>query len=149
MVYWFTGQPGHGKTKLGEKLKHHLETNGTKPVIQVDGDDLRELFKNKDYSKEGRIKNITFAQGMSKFLNNKGYDVVVSVVSPYRDIREDFKKDMGDDIMEFYVNTTEIRGKEHFHVIDYEPPLSNYINVDTTKDTPRKSLLKIIEHLKP
>ena len=58
MVYWFTGQPGHGKTVLSKMLIEYLEDNKEKQVIHIDGDDLREIFQNKDYSKEGRIKNI-------------------------------------------------------------------------------------------
>ena len=58
MIYWFTGQPGSGKTVLSVLLKDYLEKNYLKNVIHIDGDDLREIFENKDYSKEGRIKNL-------------------------------------------------------------------------------------------
>jgi adenylylsulfate kinase len=92
MIYWFTGQPGHGKTVLCNHLKEYLEKNHEGPLMHIDGDDLRDIFKNKDYSKEGRIKNITFAQGLAKFLNNKGFTVLVSLVAPYRDVRESFKE---------------------------------------------------------
>jgi len=82
MIYWFTGQPGAGKTVLSKALKEYLETNYYKKVIHIDGDDIREIFDNKDYSKEGRYKNITLAQQITKFLYLKGFDVVVSLVSP-------------------------------------------------------------------
>ena len=52
MIYWFTGQPGAGKTVLGKKLHSFLKTekrNWRKSVFHVDGDDLRELTINKDY----------------------------------------------------------------------------------------------------
>jgi adenylylsulfate kinase len=95
MIYWFTGQPGHGKTVLCNHLKEYLETNRPwNNIIHIDGDDLRGIFNNQDYSKEGRIKNITFAQGLAKFLNKKGFTVLVSLVAPYRDVRESFKQDM-------------------------------------------------------
>ena len=47
MIYWFTGQPGAGKTVLGTKLKEFLQTekrNWRKDVFHIDGDDLI-LFK--------------------------------------------------------------------------------------------------------
>jgi len=28
MIYWFTGQPGHGKTTLAKAMVAHLETRG-------------------------------------------------------------------------------------------------------------------------
>ena len=57
MIYLFTGQPGSGKTTLGKKLQIWLQTdkkNWRKSVFHIDGDQLRELFPNTDYSKEGR-----------------------------------------------------------------------------------------------
>ena len=60
-IYWFTGQPAHGKTVLGKKLVELLRTekrNWRKNVFHLDGDDLRELTINKDYSEQGRINNI-------------------------------------------------------------------------------------------
>ena len=127
MIYWFTGQPGAGKTVLATELKKELLNS-----FHVDGDDLREIFDNKDYSESGRRKNISLAQQLSHFLHNKGCDVVVSLVSPYKDQREEFKEKMGDDIKEIYVHTTEIRGREIFHVENYQKPTTNFIDIDTT-----------------
>jgi adenylylsulfate kinase len=147
MVYWFTGQPGHGKTVLSTMLKDYLETEHNKQVIHIDGDDLRNIFQNKDYSKEGRIKNITFAQGLAKFCHLKGFDVVVSVVAPYKEVRDAFKEDMGDDMVELYVHTTEPRERDHFHSEDYVPPSEDFIDVDTTEDSPEASLVYILSRL--
>jgi adenylylsulfate kinase-like enzyme len=147
MIYWFTGQPGHGKTVLSSMLKDYLEDEKGKQVIHIDGDDLREIFQNKDYSKEGRIKNITFAQGLAKFCHLKGFDVVVSVVAPYKDVRDSFKEDMGQNMFELYVHTTEVRERDQFHSPDYVAPTENFIDVDTTEDTPEASLVSILSEL--
>lgn len=147
MIYWFTGQPGHGKTVLSSMLKDYLEDEKGKQVIHIDGDDLREIFQNKDYSKEGRIKNITFAQGLAKFCHLKGFDVVVSVVAPYKDVRDSFKEDMGQNMFELYVHTTEVRERDQFHSPDYVAPTENFIDVDTTEDTPEASLVYIINEM--
>jgi adenylylsulfate kinase-like enzyme len=85
MIYWFTGQPGHGKTVLAKTLNEKYFKN---KAFHVDGDDLREIFDNKDYSEVGRRKNIELAQHISHFLNNKGENVIVSLVSPYKDQRD-------------------------------------------------------------
>jgi adenylylsulfate kinase len=140
MIYWFTGQPGSGKTVLSVLLKDYLEKNYLKNVIHIDGDDLREIFENKDYSKEGRIKNIVFAQQLAQFCHTKGFDVVVSLVSPYKEVRESFKDKMKNNIQEIYVHTTDIRGRENFHVEDYEAPTDEFIEVDTTYETPVESI---------
>jgi len=132
MIYWFTGQPGAGKTTLAKALKETLEMQNSKEVIHIDGDDIRSIFNNTDYSRVGREKNIQLAQQIAHFLSMKGLDVVVSLVSPYLAQREEFKKRMGSSLQEIYVHTTEIRGREKFHVEDYEKPETNFIEVDTT-----------------
>ena len=147
MIYWFTGQPGHGKTTLCVLLKDYLESKKGEEIIHIDGDDIREVFLNKDYSKEGRIKNITFAQNLAHFCQHKNFDSVVSLVSPYKDIRDSFKERMGENIREIYVFTEEERGRENFHVQDYEAPSENYLPIDTTGKTPEESLEEIIRAL--
>ena len=130
MILWFTGQPGSGKTSIA-KMIHHKDTfDGT--TIVVDGDELRKLYDNKDYTREGRTNNMEDVHKLVKFLNHKGFIVLVSLVSPYRDIRERFKTEMGKRLVEFFVHTDEKRGREHFFVDDYEPPLENFIDLDTT-----------------
>ena len=128
MVYWFTGQPGAGKTSIAKSLIEKLPTN----TFHVDGDDLREIFNNKDYSESGRRKNIELAQHLAHFLHNKGTNVIVSLVSPYRDQREDFKNILKSSIIEIYVHTDHIRGREDFHVKNYEEPIDNFLDMDTS-----------------
>jgi adenylylsulfate kinase-like enzyme len=145
-IYWFTGQPGAGKTVLAKLLQARFEWM-RQDVFHIDGDDLRDLIQNKDYSKEGRIKNIELAQSIAKYLYNKNNNVVVSLVSPYLDIREKFKQDMGADIVEIYVHTTDIRGREQFHVPDYEVPTSNFISIDTTGKTDIESFKHLLTQI--
>jgi len=144
MIYWFTGQPSHGKTVLANKLKDQSLPSS----FRIDGDEMRELFTNKDYSINGRVINVGTAQKISHYLNNQGYDVIVSLVSPYIDQREDFKKLMGDDLKEIYVHTSEPRERDHFKAIAYIPPTKNYIDIDTTNDTPEESFNKLVKKLK-
>lgn len=129
MIYWFTGQPGAGKTTLCQYLKLN---KFKRKCMHIDGDDLRDLFHNKDYSEEGRRKNIERAQTIAQYLNAKGYTVLVSVVSPYRDQREAFKKMLGNQLVEVYVHTSNDRGRNDFQVQEYEAPEENYIEIDTT-----------------
>lgn len=145
MVYWFTGQPGAGKTVLAKALQDHLKKQ--QEVFHIDGDDLRDLIQNKDYSKEGRIKNIELAQSIAKYLHNKNHNVVVSLVSPYLEVREQFKQDLKTDIKEIYVYTSDVRGREQYHVTDYRQPQTNFISVDTTGKTVEESFKLLLEQL--
>jgi adenylylsulfate kinase-like enzyme len=146
MIYWFTGQPGSGKTVLARYLHSYLKM---KPFM-IDGDEIRALFQNKDYSIKGRIANIDAAQKIAHYLHNQGKDVIVSLVSPYIDQREEFKKVMGFALTEILVhyNVAEIRrGREEYHVMDFQKPNYDFIDIDTTTDTPAMSIQKILEHV--
>ena len=145
MIYWLTGQPGAGKTTLVKMLYTHLHP--MKPMI-VDGDDIREIFNNKDYSEAGRRKNVELAQHLAHFIHNKGGVALVSLVSPYKDQRDSFKQLIGDDnIKEIYVHTTQDRGREHFFVEGYQPPIENFIDCDTTIDNEFQSYRKLLQKL--
>jgi adenylylsulfate kinase len=150
-IYWFTGQPGAGKTVLATKLHNFLKSekrNWRRDVFHLDGDDLRELTVNKDYSEQGRINNIRNAQMIVEYLHNNGCDVVVSLVAPYKWLRDEFKDKIGrGDFQELYVHTTEERERDKFHVKDYEPPVNDFMDIDTTKDSPNISFSKIINQL--
>ncbi len=151
MVYWFIGQPGAGKTILGKKLHSFLKTekrNWRRSVFHLDGDNLRDLTINKDYSEKGRKNNIKNAQMIVEFIHNNDCDVVVSLVAPYRKLREQFKKRIGyENFQEFYLHCTDKRERDHFHTKDFEAPEIEFIDIDTTKDSPESSFSKIINHL--
>ena len=144
MIYWFTGQPGHGKTTLAKAMLDHLAVEGV-DAFHVDGDDLRALTTNADYSRGGRENNIRRAQLLAHYLQSKGHTVVVSLVAPYRDIREELKA--AADVTEVYVHTTETRGREEKHASDYEAPLTNFIDIDTTGKSVEESLQEVIAAL--
>ena len=142
MIYWFTGQPGHGKTTLAKAMLSHLASQGIE-AFHVDGDDLRALTTNADYSRGGRENNIRRAQLLAQYLQSKGQTVVVSLVAPYRDIREELKATA--DVTEVYVHTTETRGREEKHASDYEAPLDNFIDIDTTGKSVEDSLQEVLD----
>ena len=150
MTYWFTGQPAHGKTVLGRKLHRYLQTekkNWRKDVFHLDGDHLREITVNKDYSEQGRINNIRNAQMICEYLHINDCDVVVSLVAPYKWLRDEFKERMGDEVVEIYVHTSEPRERDHFKVEGYEPPTEAFIDIDTTEDSPDISFAKLLKEV--
>ena len=65
------------------------------------------------------------------------------MVSPYRWLREGLKgagkgvhwrgSQPKFKVLEVYCHTTEIRGKEDYFVEDYEPPFTNFLDMNTDK----------------
>lgn len=145
MILWLTGQPGSGKTTISNMLLEYykLKTNN---VIHIDGDNLREITNNYDYTIEGRFKNILNAQMIARFLHYNNFIVIVSLVSPYLDLRESFKKELENKLIEIYVHCDSPR-KEN-QVKEYQPPKTNFINVDTTNKTINQTVKYIINKVK-
>lgn len=149
MIFILTGQPHSGKTTLAKHLKNAIENSyGHRKVFHIDGDDLREILNNKDYSEQGRRKNIETAHAIAKYLQKQSsfVDVVISLVSPFRDLREELKSEL--DCIEFYIHTTNIRGRENFHVANYEKPIENFVDVDTTDEAEIVTLNEMLNHIK-
>jgi len=114
MIIVLFGQPHSGKTTLAKELQvgtcaHH-----------VDGDTLRDIFQNKDYSREGRIKNLNRASDIAVYLDStSGCDVILSLVYPYKEARE-YLNGLTDDVKWVYLHYAGERGRENFHVKDFE-----------------------------
>jgi len=144
MIIWFTGQPGSGKTTLANAtIKALKKANTQLKIINLDGDDLRLINKNKDYSREGRIKNISTAISIMRFLANKNYICVISIVAPYKFLRDELKEEFS--FLEVYLHTNEIRGREDFFAKDYEVPTDpKHISIDTGKLTIKESIDEVL-----
>lgn len=138
-IYILTGQPHSGKTTLANHLKNSLDKS-----FVIDGDDLREILNNKDYSEAGRRKNIETAHTIAKYLSRQdaNNNIIISLVSPYKDLRDSLKCENG--AVEFYIHTSEIRGRESFHVAEYQKPTEDFTDIDTTGISETESLKQIL-----
>lgn len=100
---WFTGLSGAGKTTISKAVAEKLRSQGCKLEI-LDGDIVREnLTKGLGFSKADRDENIRRIGFVSHLLTRNGVIVLVSAISPYKEIREEVKQKIGD-FVEVYVN---------------------------------------------
>lgn len=138
MIIVLFGQPHSGKSTLAEKIKKEIPS-----YVNIDGDKLRELFINRDYSRDGRIKNLNRASDIAHYLNSTGSDVVLSLVYPYTEARN-YLNSLSCDICWIYLTYSETRGREKFHVGDFETPDSEEVlHLDTSRLSIEDSLNKI------
>jgi adenylylsulfate kinase-like enzyme len=93
------------------------------------------MFQNKDYSKQGRINNLNRASDIATYLHYNGNKVILSLVYPYKEAR-DYLNSLSGNVKWVYLTYKDVRGRENFHVKDFEVPLvESFIKIDTSKNT--------------
>lgn len=143
MIYWFTGQPGSGKTTLANLLKNNLNKRN-KIVFHIDGDILRKFTFNKKYDLDSRMKNVKRAYLISKFLHFFGFTVIVSMVSPFVRYRNYITKYKNCKL--FYLHTNRKTYKDKYKVKNYKIPLCDCVNINTDLDI-NECLNKILKEV--
>ena len=99
-VLWMTGLPCSGKTTIVRDLQKDVPN-----LAMLDGDELREWFSPKDFSKAGRDEHNRRVAHLAKLLLKHGVPSAVSLVSPYVENREAARQiiDAGDGFAECYI----------------------------------------------
>lgn len=87
LTIWLTGLSGAGKSTLAALLTDRLREQG-QAVEWLDGDELRRtLGRGLGFSREDRFENIRRAVYLAGLLNRHGVITIVSVISPYAEMR--------------------------------------------------------------
>ncbi|MCU0568250.1 MAG: adenylyl-sulfate kinase [Oculatellaceae cyanobacterium Prado106] len=165
VTVWFTGLSGAGKTTIRMAVEQELRAQGYKIEV-LDGDIVREnLTKGLGFSKADRDENIRRIGFVSHLLTRNGVIVLVSAISPYRDIRDEVRSRIGD-FVEVYVNAPlniceerDVKGLykkarageiKQFTGIDdpYEAPLTPELECKTDQETLEESTARVISKLK-
>ena len=96
---WMTGLPCSGKTTIVRKLAETIPN-----LAILDGDELREWLSPKDFSRDGRNEHNRKVAHLAKLLLKHDVSVLVSLISPFNQNREDARKIIGNDkFIETYV----------------------------------------------
>ncbi|MEB3289872.1 MAG: adenylyl-sulfate kinase [Leptolyngbya sp.] len=164
VTIWFTGLSGSGKSTIAHALETELRQQGYGLEI-LDGDIVRtNLTKGLGFSREDRDENIRRIGFVSHLLTRNGVIVLVSAISPYRDIRDEVRERI-DDFVEVYVDAPlevcegrDVKGLykrarageiKQFTGIDdpYEPPLNPEVHCHTDAETVEDSVAKVMAKL--
>jgi adenylyl-sulfate kinase len=158
---WFTGLSGAGKTTIAHAIEPILRERGLKVEI-LDGDVVRtNLSKGLGFSKEDRDTNILRIGFVAHLLSRNGVAVITAAISPYREIRDQVRAQIGD-FIEVYVKCPieelvrrDVKGLyekalkgeiQNFTGVSdpYEEPLHPEVIVETDRETVEESVAKIL-----
>lgn len=102
-VIFLTGLSASGKTTIANALYGKLKWQGIEATI-LDGDEIREAGKNSAFDEVSRKAHNLYVGRMAAELENQGECVIVALIAPYQDIRNEIRK-MCKNFKEVYVST--------------------------------------------
>ena len=159
---WLTGPSGAGKTTLAKKLAKKLSEMDVRVEV-LDGDEIRRnLYPELGFSREAREMHNRIVIHMAKLLSRNGVIAIVSLISPYREVREYARREIGD-FIEVYLNAPlevrierdpkglyskaikgEIKGLTGYDGV-YEEPETPEVRIDSSKMTPDEEVAAVID----
>mgnify|MGYP006285924019 CR=1 FL=1 len=102
-VVWMTGLSGAGKTTIARWLETHYKQQGKKVEV-LDGDEIRQnLSPGLGFSEEERTAHNKRVIYLAKILSRNGVVVIVSLISPYKKVRDEARGALPN-FMEVHVN---------------------------------------------
>ncbi len=133
MVIWIIGLPGSGKTTLARELQKLFPN-----AIHIDGDDMREIWgEDIGYTINDRQKNSKRIQKLATLFEKQGFMVIVSIMSIFKEHREEnrtlYKKYI-EIFLDVDLDILKTRRKIYQDAIDKK--IGNVVGVDITYEKP-------------
>lgn len=162
---WFTGLTGSGKSTLAAMLHEHLVGLGRSSEV-LDSGRIRQTFnRSLGFTRAEVEANMLRIAYECKLLNRNGIVAIVGAISPYREIRDQVREDIGRFIEAYCRCPLEVllqrvptdlllraqRGEvQHVAGINapYEEPIKPEVLLNTDIDTPEACLKKILSTLR-
>lgn len=158
-VIFLTGLSGAGKTTIAALLMKKLQEIG-EPVMMLDGDEIREIFKTTGFDKKSRDEHVKNVGRTAAFLQRRGTISIVSMIAPYSEVRKECR-DMSTDFIEVHVSTPlrvcesrDVKGLykkartgeiKSFTGIHDDAPYEAPINAELTLETSKMSVKDCVE----
>lgn len=164
VTVWFTGLSGAGKTTICRLLEEQLKRTDFKLEL-LDGDEIRRHFSsNLGYSREDRMTHIRRIAYICKLLNRNGVLVLASFISPFQEMRDYCRTEIGT-YLEVYVKcpieqciSRDVKGlyakaingeiKQFTGISDpFEEPSQPDLTIETDNETAEESASRVLAYL--
>jgi adenylylsulfate kinase-like enzyme len=97
-LFYITGLSGSGKSTLAKKIKNDIQKKYG-PTLLINGDDIRNFFLLKGYSKNDRLEIAYKNSKLFKHITDQNINIIFATVGMMHKIRRIFK----DSIKNFFV----------------------------------------------
>jgi adenylylsulfate kinase len=163
---WLTGLPSAGKTTIARAVEKRLLDEGRRVEV-LDGDVVRtHLTKGLGFSREDRDENVRRIGFVADLLSRNGVVVLCSVISPYRNVRDELRELHQGRFVEVHVSTPvevcsqrDVKGlyaKQRAGEITgltgvddpYEPPLAPEVTIPTQELSVDEAADRVLEALR-
>lgn len=147
LVVWMTGLSGSGKTTIAVAVEKFLAEKGILTQV-LDGDNIRAgINNNLSFSEEDRKENIRRIAEVSKLFVECGIVTINCFVSPTKDIREQAKNILGNDMLEIFIDTPfeecEKRDVKGLYAKARAGEIKNFTGLDAPFEAPENAFLNI------
>ena len=139
---WFTGLACSGKSVLADALAEDLKKRGMK-VERLDGDVVRKsLTRDLGFSDDDRRMNIERVTFVAKLLTRNGVAVLASFISPFNDIREYSRREIGSYILVYVkcpIEVCEQRDMKGMYTKARAGEIKQFTGIDSPFEEPDKA----------
>jgi adenylylsulfate kinase len=159
---WFTGLSGAGKTTIAEIVEKEIRDRKGKVEV-LDGDIVRtNLSKGLGFSRQDRDTNVLRIGFVADLLTRNGVAVIVSAISPFKEVRDQVRRNIGENFIEVFVDAPvevcaerDVKGlykkafageiKQFTGVSDpYEPPAAPELHIHTDREEKEESAARVL-----
>tara|TARA_Y100000589_G_scaffold5472_1_gene4774 strand:+ start:2494 stop:3033 length:540 start_codon:yes stop_codon:yes gene_type:complete len=137
-VIWITGLSDAGKTSTSKILVNKLRNDNQK-VIALDGDELRKVFKRKDFSIDSRVELGYQYSNLCQVISSQGILTVISCIALIKEIHQFNKKNIKnyfDVFLDVPIEILKKRDSKGIYKKFSEGTLENVYGLDINYDPP-------------
>lgn len=144
-IVWITGLSGAGKSTLALNVKQFIQKRN-KPVILLDGDELREVMNSQEFTRSARVEiGIRYCK-LCRLITSQGINVVIAVIGLFKEIYEWNNRNMNNIYTIFLdVPLEELKRRDSKKIYSraLSKDLINVIGIDIPIDYPKNVSLHI------
>jgi adenylylsulfate kinase-like enzyme len=135
-IFWITGLSGSGKSSIGEKLKILLNKKYGKTII-IHGDDIRNIFQIRYYSKKKRLELAKYYSNFCKLINQQGINIIFTTVGLFSEVFEYNRKNLKN-YTEIFIEADLKKLKKNKAKTFYKKKTKNVWGLDLKPQYPKK-----------